>query len=156
MLFFLVTILLFSKNTNANAKKQTVKICKNFNYIRKSNITVRNGPSQEYYPILQTQRNNIIVEVKYKVDNWSYVQSQDGLKGWIESKYLSNKLKILSLKNDTYLMRLPNKNSEKIIKIKKYEYGKRIFCQENKWCRLSFRNITGWIEAKDLWGIECD
>ena len=120
--------------------------------LRNDKVNLRQGPSFEYPIKLFYKKKFLPVLVQEKFENFRKIRDHENNTGWIHISQLSKKKAAIVIDDEAYIFSsntvyskpLAISKNGKILLIKK--------CKKN-WCKISSKNIKGWIKKESLWGL---
>ena len=120
--------------------------------LRNDKVNLRQGPSFEYPVKLFYKKKFLPVVVQDKFDNFRKIRDHENNTGWIHVSQLSKKKAAIVIDDEAYIFSnnsvyskpLAISKSGKLLLIKR--------CKKN-WCKISNKNINGWIKRDSLWGL---
>ena len=120
--------------------------------LRNDKVNLRQGPSFEYPIKLFYKKKFLPVLVQEKFENFRKIRDHENNTGWIHVSQLSKKKAAIVIDDRAYIFSsntiyskpLAISKNGKLLLIKK--------CKKN-WCKISIRNIKGWIKKESLWGL---
>ena len=120
--------------------------------LRNDKVNLRQGPSFEYPIKLFYKKKFLPVLVQEKFENFRKIRDHENNTGWIHISQLSKKKAAIVIDNTAYIFSsntiyskpLAISKNGKLLLIKK--------CKKN-WCKISSKNIKGWIKKESLWGL---
>ena len=115
-------------------------------------MTLRQGPSFEYPIKLFYKKKFLPVLVKEKFKNFRKIRDHENNTGWIHVSQLSKKKAAIVIEEEAYIFS-SNTIYSKPLAISKN--GKLLLVKKCKkdWCKISSKNIKGWIKKESLWGL---
>ncbi len=136
--------------------------------LKSAEVNLRVGPGEEYPVIWVLTKAGLPVKLIAEFNNWRKVQLIDGTEGWIHVNIISRKntamvqitQKPLNPSNNLYEAATPtaimykyNSRSRPIAQIEE-NVVVRVIRKEDDWVKVEINGLKGWIERKDLWGVE--
>ena len=120
--------------------------------LRNDKVNLRQGPSFEYPIKLFYKKKFLPVLVLEKFENFRKIRDHENNTGWIHVSQLSKKKAAIVIDDRAYIFSsntiyskpLAISKNGKLLLIKK--------CKKN-WCKISSKNIKGWIKKESLWGL---
>ena len=120
--------------------------------LRNDKVNLRQGPSFEYPIKLFYKKKFLPVLVQEKFENFRKIRDHENNTGWIHVSQLSKKKAAIVIDDRAYIFSsntiyskpLAISKNGKLLLIKK--------CKKN-WCKISSKNIKGWIKKESLWGL---
>lgn len=145
-LLFLAAILLFSLPAAARDMPYYASI-------KSDEANIRSGPSVRYPILWLYKRHSWPVQITATFERWRKISDIHGEVGWIHESLLSNKRYVL-IKTDgsLELYRLPLLTAAKVAIVENGVIAELQECK-NEWCKVQAENIEGWVESKNLWGV---
>ena len=120
--------------------------------LRNDKVNLRQGPSFEYPIKLFYKKKFLPVLVQEKFENFRKIRDHENNTGWIHVSQLSKKKAAIVIDNEAYIFS-SNTVYSKPLAISKN--GKLLLVKKCKkdWCKISSKNIKGWIKKESLWGL---
>ena len=121
-----------------------------FVMLKNNKVNVRYGPSFEY-PIKYIYiKKNLPIKVIDKKENFRRIIDHKHNSGWIHTSQLKKSSSVI-LTEDQYIFTKPTKFSEPIALVEK---GKLLLLKKckDKWCKISNKDVSGWILFNNFWG----
>tara|TARA_B100000123_G_scaffold266031_1_gene237756 strand:+ start:770 stop:1210 length:441 start_codon:yes stop_codon:yes gene_type:complete len=120
--------------------------------LRNDKVNLRQGPSFEYPIKLFYKKKFLPVLVLEKFENFRKIRDHENNTGWIHISQLSKKKAAIVIDDEAYIFSsntiyskpLAVSKNGKLLLVKK--------CKKN-WCKISSKNIKGWIKRESLWGL---
>ena len=120
--------------------------------LRNDKVNLRQGPSFEYPIKLFYKKKFLPVLVQEKFENFRKIRDHENNTGWIHVSQLSKKKAAIVIDDEAYIFSnnsvyskpLAISKNGKLLIIKK--------CKKN-WCKISSKNLKGWIKKESLWGL---
>ena len=120
--------------------------------LRNDKVNLRQGPSFEYPIKLFYKKKFLPVLVQEKFENFRKIRDHENNTGWIHVSQLSKKKAVIVIDDEAYIFSsntiyskpLAISKNGKLLLVKK--------CKKN-WCKISSKNIKGWIKKESLWGL---
>ena len=160
MIKYLIVIfcLLFISQENIVSSKEQKKIGKvtgleipRFVSLKKSKTFLRRGPGKSYKIDWILERNNYPLMIIAEHEHWRQVVDFQGDIGWVYFRLLSGNRTIIVSKDDIFLRKKANNDSDPIGILKYGVVGELIKSTENA-CNAKFKNLRGWTNKNDVWG----
>ena len=123
---------------------------KKFLSTKYNEVNVRKGPGKNHYVTSIFLKKCFPLEITSTFDSWIKIIDIDGDVGWVSKSQLSEK-KCGIIIRDTKLYSFPNKKSKKTAILKKDLIINIKKCEE-KWCKVKYKNFSGWVEKIVFWG----
>ena len=138
------SILLFFSSKNIYADEY-------FLTLRNDKVNLRQGPSFEYPIKLFYKKKFLPILVQDKYENFRKIRDHENNTGWIHISQLSKKKAAIVIDENSYIYSsntiyskpLAVSDTGKLLLIKK--------CLKD-WCKISNKEIKGWIKKDHLWG----
>ena len=120
--------------------------------LRNDKVNLRLGPSFEYPIKLFYKKKFLPVLVLEKFENFRKIRDHENNTGWIHVSQLSKKKAAIVVDDEAYIFS-SNTVYSKPLAISKN--GKLLLIKKCKkdWCKISSKNIKGWIKKESLWGL---
>ena len=120
--------------------------------LRNDKVNLRQGPSFEYPIKLFYKKKFLPVLIQDKFENFRKIRDHENNTGWIHVSQLSKKKAAIVIDDRAYIFSsntiyskpLAISKNGKLLLVKK--------CKKN-WCKISSKNIKGWIKKESLWGL---
>ena len=143
ILIFFLLIFSFSKLAFAENKY--------FLMLKNNKVNVRHGPDLNSQIKYIYKKKFLPVKVIDKKENFRRIIDFKNNSGWIHSSQLS-KIKSFILLEDKILFSRPTKYSKPILRISK---GRLLLIKKckTKWCKVKTEKHIGWLEIKNIWGL---
>ena len=114
---------------------------------------MREGPSKENRIKWVYHRKGLPVEVLAKFEVWRRVRDSDGEIGWVHVAMLSSERTALVIGPTNAMMREDEDYSASVVaEVQPGAVGELKSCGRLA-CKVSFGNITGWIDRSRLYGV---
>ena len=129
---------------------QLINAEEKFLSLKKNKTNVRYGPGLDY-PIKYIYRKvNLPVKQIDKKENFRRILDLQNNSGWIHISQLKSSNSIIILEN-RILFKKPSNLSRPIVRLEK---GRLLIIKkcENKWCKITSDNYSGWLKAENIWG----
>ena len=138
---FLFLLILFAQHSNAEEK---------FLSLKKNKVNVRYGPSFSSKIKYIYKKINLPVKQIDKKENFRRILDLQNNSGWIHISQLKSSNSIIILEN-RILFKKPSNLSRPIVRLEK---GRLLIIKkcENKWCKITSDNYSGWVKAENIWG----
>ena len=120
--------------------------------LRNDKVNLRQGPSFEYPIKLFYKKKFLPVLVQEKFENFRKIRDHENNTGWIHVSQLSKKKAAIVIDDEAYIF---SKNSVYSKPLAISKNGKLLIikkCKKN-WCKISSKNLKGWIKKESLWGL---
>ena len=119
--------------------------------LKKNKVYVRYGPGKDY-PIKYIYKKKFLpVKVIDEKENFRRIIDHKKNSGWIHRIMLTKPNSLIVLE-EKIVFKKNSKFSEPIVKLEKGRLVTIKKCELN-WCQIESDNYSGWIEAKNVWGI---
>ena len=123
----------------------------NFLSLKNNEVNVRVGPSKKY-PIKFTYKKKYLpLEVLDKSETWRKIKDFENNSGWIHISQLSKKKTAINIIENSILYKKATIYSKPLAKL---EVGRLVLIKkcDEKWCKISSGEFSGWIKKNYLWG----
>ena len=129
---------------------QFVNAEEKFLSLKKSKVNVRYGPSFDSKIKYIYTKINLPVKQMDKKENFRRILDLQNNSGWIHISQLKSSNSIIILEN-RILFKKPSNLSRPIVRLEK---GRLLIIKkcENKWCKITSDNYSGWLKAENIWG----
>ena len=140
-IWFLFLSILFVQFSSAEEK---------FLSLKKDKVNVRYGPSFDSKIKYIYKKINLPVKQIDKKENFRRIVDLQNNSGWIHISQLKSSNSIIILEN-RILFKKPSNLSRPIVRLEK---GRLLIIKkcENKWCKITSDNYSGWLKAENIWG----
>ena len=120
--------------------------------LRNDKVNLRQGPSFEYPIKLFYKKKFLPVLIQEKFENFRKIRDHENNTGWIHVSQLSKKKAAIVVDDEAYIFS-SNTVYSKPLAISKN--GKLLLIKKCKkdWCKISSKNVKGWIKKESLWGL---
>ena len=118
--------------------------------LKKNKVNVRYGPSFDSNIKYIYKKINLPVKQIDKKENFRRIIDLQNNSGWIHISQLKSSNSIIILEN-RILFKKPSNLSRPIVRLEK---GRLLIIKkcENKWCKITSDNYSGWHKAENIWG----
>ena len=129
---------------------QFVNAEEKFLSLKKNKVNVRYGPSFDSKIKYIYKKINLPVKQIDKKENFRRILDLQNNSGWIHISQLKSSNSIIILEN-RILFKKPSNLSRPIVRLEK---GRLLIIKkcENKWCKITSDNYSGWHKAENIWG----
>ena len=119
--------------------------------LKKSKVNVRYGPSFESDIKYVYKKTNLPLKQIDKKENFRRIIDFKNNSGWIHISQLKKGNSVIATK-DKVLFKKPSSYARPIALIKE---GRLLILKkcEKKWCKVISSDYEGWIEKKEVWGL---
>ena len=153
-IIFLIVIITFTKNTNADIGKETGLEIPRYVSLKSNEANIRVGPSQNYPIEIKYIKKNYPLKVLEEYEEWRKVEDFKKNTGWIHKSLISGTRTGIILSKDNKNIDLLNTLDGNVIG----EIGKGniVFLEKCKinLCLVASRNYKGWVDKKYIWGVK--
>ena len=120
--------------------------------LRNDKVNLRQGPSFEYPIKLFYKKKFLPVLVQEKFENFRKIRDPENNTGWIHVSQLSKKKAAIVIDDEAYIF---SNNSIYSKPLAVSKNGKLLLIKKCKkdWCKISSKNVKGWIKKESLWGL---
>ncbi|MBR1734449.1 MAG: hypothetical protein IJ730_03220 [Alphaproteobacteria bacterium] len=122
--------------------------------LKSSEVNMRVGPGKEYPISWIFMRANLPMQLIAEFDQWRKVKFIDGTVGWVHKNMISRKNSAIVIDNNAIMYRHAS-TKYPIAKVEKYVIVK-VIKKDDNWVKVSINNQKGWIDKKNLWGVNED
>ena len=118
--------------------------------LKKNKVNVRYGPSFDSKIKYIYKKINLPVKQIDKKENFRRIVDLKNNSGWIHISQLKSSNSIIILEN-RILFKKPSNLSRPIVRL---ERGRLLIIKncENKWCKVTSDDHSGWLKAENIWG----
>ena len=127
-----------------------ISFADDFVMLKNNKVNVRYGPSFEYPIKYVYLKRNLPIKIIDKKENFRRIIDHKHNSGWIHTSQLKKSSSVI-LTEKHYIFSKPTKFSKPLAIAEK---GKLIMlgkCKKN-WCKISNKEISGWILFNSFWG----
>jgi len=119
--------------------------------LKKNKVYVRYGPGKNY-PIKYIYKKKFLpVKVIDTKENFRRIIDHKKNSGWIHRIMLTKSNSLIVLE-EKIVFKKNSKFSDPVVKLEKGRLVTIKKCKLN-WCKIKSGNYSGWIKAKNVWGI---
>ena len=116
-------------------------------------VNVRNGPGLNNLILFKILKKGYPLLIVENFEDWFRIEDVEGRKGWVSKTQLSNQLSAIVISSAENIYKFPNRNSKVLAIVKRNFVIEVAKCREN-WCKVSEKEIKGWVNKDGLWGIK--
>ena len=118
--------------------------------LNKNKVNVRYGPSFDSKIKYIYKKINLPIKQIDKKENFRRIVDLQNNSGWIHISQLKSSNSIIILEN-RILFKKPSNLSRPIVRL---ERGRLLIIKncENKWCKVTSDDHSGWLKAENIWG----
>jgi SH3-like domain-containing protein len=137
--------------------------------LKRSEVNMRRGPSEDQPILWVYKRRNMPLEVVNEFDVWRKVRDVDGAEGWIQATMLAGDPRYGLVRypgakapqgvtgatgkvQGWVLKRRPEKKAATIAIVQAGVVAKVVRCHE-AWCEVRAGEKVGWLDRAALWGV---
>ena len=149
--FFVISFNLYAKQGPVTGLEMP-----RFVSLKSNDVNLRIGPSTNYPIILKYITENLPIEIIDEFDVWRKTRDHEGNIGWLHKSLIKGDRYVLTNKIEKEginLHSIPNGKIIGVVKKNNILYLKS--CILN-WCKISQKNIKGWLLKKNIWGTYAD
>ena len=141
---FILLILIFNVNLKAEETEY-------FLMLKYDKVNVRYGPNKDDQIKFVYKKKNLPLKIIDKKENFRKIIDHKNNSGWIHISQLKS-VKSLIVLEDKIIFKKNSLYSRPLVKIKK---GRLVLVKKCKlsWCKIETNQFTGWIETKNVWGL---
>lgn len=125
--------------------------------LKSDRVNLRAGPGKDHRTLWVFQRAGLPVEVTAEFETWRRIRDSEGSEGWVLHSLLSGRRTALVTpwdKNNTLSPLYSNSSANAAVRA---QLSPSVIININscdgEWCRISIRNLEGFIQQKLLWGV---
>ena len=149
----LIFLFIVSYNLYGKTGSETGLEIPRFVSLKSNDVNLRVGPSINYPISLKYVSQNLPIEIIDEFDLWRKIRDHEGNTGWLHKSLIKGDRYILTYNKIAKDINLFSRPNGKIIGvIKKNNILDLNNCILN-WCKVSKKNIKGWILKKNIWGV---
>ena len=115
-------------------------------------VNVRNGPGLNNLILFKILRKGYPLLIVENFEDWFRVEDVEGRKGWVSKTQLSSQASAIVISNSENIYKFPSITSKVLAIVKRNFVIKIIKCRED-WCKVSEKEIKGWLSKEGLWGV---
>ena len=129
---------------------QLINAEEKFLSLKKNKVNVRYGPSFDSKIKYIYKKINLPIKQIDKKENFRRIVDLQNNSGWIHISQLKSSNSIIILEN-RILFKKPSNLSRPIVRL---ERGRLLIIKncENKWCKVTSDDHSGWLKAENIWG----
>ena len=120
--------------------------------LRNEKVNLRQGPSFDYPIKIFYTKKYLPVLVQDKSYNFRKIKDHENNSGWIHISQLSKKKAAIVNIKELLLFKNPTVYSKPLAILKKGRLCLVKKCKKD-WCKISSKNVKGWIKKESLWGL---
>ena len=121
--------------------------------LKSDEVNLRVGSGMKYPIVLKYIVKNLPVEIIEENNDWRKIRDIAGNEGWIlEGLLQGDKFAIINQSYNESAQIYSHPKGRIIGKIGKNNVVKINSCLSH-WCKIKYKNYSGWINKKNLWGI---
>ncbi len=150
----LITILTFTKYSEAKIGKETGLEIPRYVSLKSNDANIRVGPSKNYPIVIKYIKKNYPLKIIEEYKDWRKVKDFKNNIGWIHKSLISGQRTGIILSIDKNYIEVFNTASGDIIG--KIGYGNIVHIEKCKieWCLVAKDNFKGWVDKKHIWGLK--
>ena len=120
--------------------------------LRNEKVNLRQGPSFDYPVKIFYKKKYLPVLIQDSSNNFRKVRDHENNSGWIHISQLSKKKAAIVIDDEAYIFSNNTIYSKPLAISKK---GKLLLIKKCRkdWCKISNKNLKGWISKNSLWGL---
>lgn len=130
--------------------------------LKSDRVNLRAGPAKDHRTLWVFQRAGLPVEITAEFSTWRRIRDSEGTEGWVLHSLLSGRRTALVSPWDAGkeappvpLLTRASENAEVRARLQPSVIVNVDNC-DGTWCRVSVRNLTGFIQQGRLWGVYPD
>ena len=117
-------------------------------------VFLREGPTYQHRVLWTYERRGLPLKVIAQYDVWRRVKDADGTVGWILDSMLSRgRMAVVTGRAQAPLRATADPSSEVEALAQPGVLGKLKTCEPAA-CKLVIGHMTGWIDKKNIWGVD--
>lgn len=113
----------------------------------------RRGPSLSHRIDWVFKRRNMPLQIVGEYGHWRRVRDRDGQGGWVHYSLLSGVRHVI-IEGETATLYMNPNNESPINALAEEGVVARLGSCSLDWCRISASGSKGWIEKRNLWGVD--
>ncbi|WP_414524251.1 SH3 domain-containing protein [Pseudochelatococcus sp. G4_1912] len=127
--------------------------------LKSDRVNLRAGPAKDHRTLWVYQRAGLPVEITAEFATWRRIRDSEGAEGWVLHSLLSGRRTALVAPWDRDKNKDPNPLYERASDSSKIQAHLQpavivsIDTCDGTWCKVSVRNIKGYIQQNRLWGV---
>jgi len=127
--------------------------------LKADRVNVRRGPGYDHEIAWVFLRAGLPVEIIAEFDTWRQIRDSEGAEGWVLGSLLSGRRTGLVTpwmeadQGQTFALRADGEKSARIVSRLGPNVLVDIMSCNGSWCDVATRDIRGWIEQDNLWGV---
>ncbi len=114
---------------------------------------MRAKPSTNHRVLHVYVRQGLPLKVLEEEGSWRRVQDHDGVEGWMNRSLLSNDRGFRVMAPLARMYQKADLTSGVKAELQAGVVGALTRCRDDGWCRAVLPEVSGWIQAGDVWGV---
>jgi SH3-like domain-containing protein len=123
-----------------------------FASLRSDEVNLRVGPGENYPIEWVYQRKDLPVEIIEEFQNWRRIEDEQGAKGWVLDRMLSDKREVVIDGAVHPLHDRPDAASAIVARAEPGVVARLLACG-GAWCRIEAGGYSGWVQRSEIWGV---
>jgi SH3-like domain-containing protein len=130
--------------------------------LKSDRVNLRAGPAKDHRTLWVFQRAGLPVEITAEFATWRRIRDSEGTEGWVLHSLLSGRRTALVTPWDrdkgkpaTPLLARASENADVKARLEPGVIVSIETC-DGAWCRISVRNVQGYLQQGRLWGVYPD
>jgi SH3-like domain-containing protein len=125
-----------------------------FASLRADKAFLREGPTYAHRVLWIYHRKGYPVRVIAAFDVWRRIEDSDGTKGWMNASMLTDRRTVLVTAKEKVAVRSSADESSRSVAWVEPGVVAALKACEVSSCRIAVAGVDGWIDKKDIWGVE--
>ena len=125
-----------------------------FASLRVDKAYLREGPTYAHRVLWIYRRKGYPVRVIASFDIWRRIEDADGTTGWMSGSMLTDRRTVLVTAKDKVAIRSSSDASSRLVAWVQPGVVAALKACELESCKVAVSGVEGWIEKKDIWGVE--
>jgi SH3-like domain-containing protein len=123
--------------------------------LKKGEVNARRGPGLTHRIDWVFKRAGMPLRITAEYEHWRRVEDASGEGGWVQYAMLSGARSVLVETDMAEFRDAADLGAEVAFQAERGVIGRLLECGLD-WCRVSVDGNKGWVQKKDLWGVEPD
>ncbi len=121
--------------------------------LSRDKVFLREGPTYQHKVLWIYTRKDLPVQIIAKYDVWRRVKDSEGTVGWVHATMVSARRTVLVIAKHPAAIRADADPDSKIEALAQPGVVAKLEACEADACEISAAGTDGWIEKKDIWGV---
>ena len=121
--------------------------------LKVSDARMRSKPSTDHTILFIYLRDRLPMKVLEEQGDWRRVVDHEGYEGWMKNTILTNDRTFRVIAPVSQMHLRADVDSPVRAELEEGVIGNISLCRADGWCRVSVKQMAGWVRAEDLWGV---